>query len=652
MRLRSPRVRLALLLALLLAGCSRDPSPNRVLVLALDGIDPDVVDLLVSEGKLPNFARLQKEGASGRLRSEKPLLSPIVWTTIATGKPPARHGIGHFVAEDARTGEPRPVTSRMRKVAALWNIFSDAGRTVAVVGWWATWPPEPVRGAVVSDHAAYHFLFKEGFAGDGPGATTHPPELAREIAPLLRRPGDLTARDLAPFVTVPPAELGRPFDFNDDLQHFRWALATAGSYRDVGLKLWREEQPDLALVYIEGTDTTSHLFGHLFRAQGLAGELAVQQRRYGRAVEEMYVFADRLVGDFLAAMDDRTTLAVLSDHGFELGALPDDPSVTRDLRRVSERSHRLEGILYLYGQGVRPGTRLDSPRILDVAPTLLAVAGLAPARDMPGRVLSEGLERPEPQRIATYEKGSKGREGEEAGGGDPAGDALVKHLRSLGYLGSEGSDRSPRGDRNLAILHFQEGRLAEAEALYAKLLAESPEDPTLHASYAGVLGALGRFGEARRHLEKALALDPLNSEAHHNLAVLYEKAGEREGAVEEYKKALRYNPRYEPSRKALVRLTGSDAVGPPGTPAEETARALAERAADKARRGDYPGAKADLDEAARMAPRFALVYQYRANVSYLLGDEAAAIADLEKALALEPDNALYRENLKRLREGS
>lgn len=643
------RLLCAFLLLLLLAGCARDRSPGRVLVLALDGVDPDVVDLLISEGKLPNFARLRQEGASGRLVSERPLLSPIVWTTIATGKPPVRHGIGDFVAQDAQTGERRPVTSRMRRVSALWNMFSDAEKSVAVVGWWATWPPEQVRGAVVSDHAAYHFLFPEGFAGDETGATW-PPELAQEIAPLLQKPGDVTAEDLAPFVTVPPEELGRPFDFEDDLQHFRWALATARSYRDVGLKLWREEKPDLALVYIEGTDTTSHLFGHLFRAQGLAGELAAQQARYGRAVEAMYVFADGLVGNFLAAMDDRTTLVVLSDHGFELGALPDDPSVTRDLRRVSERSHRLEGILYLYGNGVRSGVRLEKPRILDVAPTLLAVAGLAPARDMPGRVLSEALSRPEPERIATYEKGGK-KSGDEAGDGDAAGDALVEHLKSLGYLGSSGGgERSPKGDRTLAALHFREGRIAQAEALYAELVAENPDDSALHASYAGVLGALGKFPEAREHLEKALALDPLNAEAHHNLAVIHERAGEREQAIDEYRKALRYDPRYEPSRKALVRLTGSEAVRLPQTPAEEKARALAEQAADKARRGDYEGARADLNGAARIAPRYALVYQYRANVAWLQGDEKAAVADLEKALELEPDNALYRENLKRLRE--
>jgi predicted AlkP superfamily phosphohydrolase/phosphomutase/Flp pilus assembly protein TadD len=640
---------IAFLLLVLLTACSRDPSERRLLVLALDGLDPDTVDLLVSEGRLPNFARLRREGASGRLLSEKPLLSPVVWTTIATGKPPSRHGIGHFVAVDPRTGEEMPVTSRLRRVKALWNVFSEAGRTVAVVGWWATWPPEPVQGAVVSDHTAYHFLFQEGFGGKEEGrGITHPPELAAEIAPLLRRPGDLTARDLAPFVDVSPGELDRPFDFDDDLQHFRWALATAESYRDIGLKLWREERPDLALVYLEGTDTTSHLFGHLFRARGLAGELAGQQQRYGQTVERMYAFADRVVGEFMAVMDDRTTLAVLSDHGFELGALPDDPSKTRDLRRVTDRSHELEGILYLYGAGVKPGTRIEQPRILDVAPTLLALAGLAPARDMPGRVLTEALTLSEPGRIATYEKKEEERGEGTAGGGDAgAQEALVEHLRSLGYVGGE---RSPRGDRNLAALHFREGRLAEAEALYRALVTESPDDASLRTSLAGVLGAQGRYGEAREQLEEGLARDPLNPAAHHNLAVLHEREGQAAQAVEEYRNSLRSDPGYEPSREALVRLTGSAAVDVPATATERRARVLADQAAGKARRGDHAQALKDLDEAARIAPGYALVYQYRSNVAYLMGDHPAAIAALEKASSLQPGNVLYRENLKRLRE--
>ena len=133
---------------LLLPSCSSKPTPGRVVVLGFDGMDPQAVDLLMSEGKLPNFATLRQQGAYGRLISSEPLLSPIVWTTIATGKTPEEHQIGHFVAVNEQTGEQLPVTSQMRKAKAIWNILSDAGRTVDVVGYWATWPAETVNGSI------------------------------------------------------------------------------------------------------------------------------------------------------------------------------------------------------------------------------------------------------------------------------------------------------------------------------------------------------------------------------------------------------------------------------------------------------------------------------------------------------------------------
>ena len=184
-------VSLALAVALAIAGCGRDSANGRVIVLGLDGMDPRVVDLLMSEGKLPHFARLRQDGAYGRLLSSKPLLSPVVWTTIATGKTPEQHGIGHFAAIDDKTGEQLPVTSGMRRAQALWNILSDKQRTVATVGWWATWPPENVNGDVVSDHTCYHFLFRQGQTGaESDAGLTHPSELFARIAPLVRRPRD------------------------------------------------------------------------------------------------------------------------------------------------------------------------------------------------------------------------------------------------------------------------------------------------------------------------------------------------------------------------------------------------------------------------------------------------------------------------------
>jgi tetratricopeptide (TPR) repeat protein len=632
---------------LLAPGCrSGTEAPGRVIVLGLDGMDPQVVDLLMAEGKMPSFARLRQEGAYGRLQSRRPLLSPIIWTTIATGKPPEQHGIGHFVAVNPKTGEDLPVTSQMRRVKAVWNVLSNAGRRVAVVGWWATWPAEAVNGVVVSDHTCYHFLFAEGAGGGGmrPGLV-HPPDLDATVTGMVRRPGDLTLAEAAPFVRVTAEEFGRPFDFKDDLSHFKWALASAESYRRIGLHLWERERPALLMVYVEGVDSTSHLFGHLFRAQGLRGELAAQHERFGDAVEQMYRYADRVVGDFLRAADRRTTLVVLSDHGFELGALPDDPSKTRDMRRVSERYHREEGILYLWGNGVRPHARLDRPTLLDVTPTLLALASLARAADMPGRVLVEGLvAAPERAVVASYETGGTVTDA-------PAADATVdpailERLRSLGYVGAE----SPRGDRNLAALHFQAGRFEEAARAYAELVRREPNDGELHASLAGALGALGRYDEALEHLEAAIRLVPLNPEAYHNRAVIEERQNRREAAIRDYQTALRYNPQYEPSRQALQRLGVAPAAGAPRTDAERLAARMAERAAEAARRGSYEEALQVLDDAARIAPRFALVHQYRSNVAYLMGDRDRAIAALRRALELEPDNALFQSNLRRLEQ--
>jgi len=635
---------LTAVVAMSLVACTSDaPARRRIIVLGLDGVDPAVVDQLMSEDKLPNFARMRREGTYGRLASSMPLLSPVVWTTIATGKSPSEHGIAHFVAVNEKTGEQLPVTSRMRRVRALWNILSESGRSVDVVGWWATWPAEKVNGVVVSDHLCYHFLFEDGFAGPKDlAAIVWPPQLFDEIKGLIRRPADVTQAQASRFVRVDQQDFDRPFSFDDDLGHFRWALATAETYAGIGLHLWKAKSPDVLMVYIEAPDSTSHLFGHLFRSTGLGGELEVQRQRYGDTVEAMYRYADDVVGSFIAAMDDDTTLVVLSDHGFQLGVLPEDPSKLRDMRRVSEAFHRLHGILYLYGKHVKPGTRLDRPEIFDIAPTLLTLAGLPSARDMPGKLLTTALTVEPLEPVATYEtttaSAQPAAESAEVDG------AVLEHLRALGYLDTE----SPRGNRNMAAVLFQEGKYDEAAKAYETLLKQKPDDGGLRASLGGVYGALGRYDDALAQLSQAEKLAPLNPETYYNRGLIYERRGEKQKAVDEYNRGLRYDPRYQPTRAALARLTGSSEGYRPNGAAERAALQLAQRASDLARKGNYGAATQKLDEAERLAPQLALIYQYRSNVAFLRGDRQAAIAALEKALEIEPDNELFKQNLERL----
>ena len=400
----------------------------------------------------------------------------------------------------------------------------------------------------------------------------------------------------------------------------------------------------MLLTYIEATDTTSHLFGHLFRTTGLSGELAAQQKHYGKAVEQMYRYADQIVGEYLAAMDADTTLIVLSDHGFQLGLAHDDPSTTRDMRRVSERFHRKEAILYLYGRGVRPRASIENAQLVDIAPTVLSLVGIAPARDMPGRVLDEALRFAPPDRtVASFE--TPGTTPKIAASDENVDPQIVERLAQLGYLDAS----SPSGDRNLAGILFEAGRHEEAAAIYARLVASEPDEGSLRASYAGALGALGRYDDAIEQLDRAVALDPLNPEAYYNQGLIHERRNERDAAVSAYRSALRYRPGYEPATAALQRVLGTAEIETARTPAESLAARIAERASEAARHGDYDAALRQLDDAERIAPKLALVQQYRANVAFLRGDRPGAIAALERALALEPDNALFRLNIERLR---
>lgn len=640
----------ASLLCLAIAGCGAEKR-NRLLVLGIDGLDPGVVQTLIAEGKTPSFARLVEGGAFGVMDSPPPLLSPVIWTTIATGRRPSTHGIGHFTTVDPATGEKLPVTSNLRRVKAVWNLFSENERDVGVVGWWATWPSEEVRGVMVSDHTCYHFLMGDQAGDSIEEGVVWPGAALPEVAARITRTDDLTAEDLEPYVDLEGLETGGSFRFDDDLSHFKWALAAARSYRDIGLDLWKRAAPELLMVYIEGVDSSSHLFGHLFRQDNLAGELEEQQSHFGGTVEAMYLFADRLVGDYLAVMDEQTTLVVVSDHGFQLGELPEDPSKVRDMRRVSEAYHRREASLFFYGAGVRPGARWERAETVDIAPTLLALAGLPVAEDMPGRVLEEVFDPPlSIDRIATYENGEPRRHGGAASETRSADidEAVLKRLESLGYLG-EAETVPSTNQRNLANILLREGRYREAAESFAEQLAESPEDPAMRSGLATALLQLGEVERALAEFDHVIAADPLFLPVYVNRGLAYERTGNLEMAIDDYRTALRIDSDYAPAREALERLGQAVVERVASTPEQVEATKLLADSREAIQRGAFDRAQELLDRVEKLAPGEVVVLQYRSNLAYLKGDWLEAEKLLVEALELEPGNALFEKNLERVR---
>jgi tetratricopeptide (TPR) repeat protein len=494
----------------------------------------------------------------------------------------------------------------------VWNLFSDAGREVAVVGWWATWPAETVRGSIVSDHVAYHFLFEDAFddeTGDRSGLVS-PPELWSRVSSFVQQPSDVGYAEIQRFASVGREEFDRDFTFKDDLAQLRWILSTTKSYASIGYHLWTEQRPDLLMLYIEGTDSASHLFGHLFRQSTLVGTLAEQQRKFGRTVEEMYVLADEIVGKFMDRLDPDTVLVVLSDHGFGLGASLEDPSKAGDLRRVSADAHEDEGVLFMYGEPIVPGVTVRSANLLDIAPTILALSGLSASNEMPGRVLREALKQPHRERRpSTYENSTQVVDA--AGQESPIDDAILEHLRSLGYLDTS----SPATEKNLAASAFSAGRYEEAASAFRSLIATSGDDPSLYVGLAGSLGALGDYAAALDALSEAERIDPLQPEIYHNRAVVYERQNRTGDAIHEYEKALRFSSHYEPSRSALMRLTGSNVVRAPRNDSEREALDLAQTAERLSKNGYYEGAWSTIEMAVQTGRSYVVVFQYEAYIA-------------------------------------
>src|SRR4029077_19643270 len=124
---------------------------KRVLLIGWDAADWKIISPLLDEGKMPALAKLIEHGCMGNLTTLNPSLSPVLWTSIVTGKWAWKHGIRGFIEPvDVEPGV-RPVTSTSRSCKALWNICHQAGMDTHAIGFWASHPAEPIRGVCVSD---------------------------------------------------------------------------------------------------------------------------------------------------------------------------------------------------------------------------------------------------------------------------------------------------------------------------------------------------------------------------------------------------------------------------------------------------------------------------------------------------------------------
>ena len=333
--------------AAILFGVSLDDGVRPVgelqlLVFGLDGATWDIIDPQVAEGELPALAHLRADAATGTLRAHEPMFSPLLWTTLATGMPPERHGIRGFRVSATDLLQPR-----------FYDIAAYEGRSIGIYKWLVSWPPRPLPEG--------SFIVPAWLA---PSPETTPSSLsfvkeielsrrlhrqryaARRSTVALAWDGmwhGLRASTLREAVTWYLRERLTHPDADDRL--WRLQLLRVQMDRDVFMYQMRRDRPQVATFTDYAVDALGHRFWREHQPEAFSDVDPARVARYGDAIASAYRQGDAVLGELQRLLPEDGRLVVLSDHGFQ---------AVRDTSRVGPRTDRLEAELGTHvGDGIQ-----------------------------------------------------------------------------------------------------------------------------------------------------------------------------------------------------------------------------------------------------------------------------------------------------------
>lgn len=233
----------------------------------------------MAAGDLPNLARAFEGGSSVEMNSSLPDVSAVAWTSVNTGKNPAKHGIYGFVDRKPGTNNIEVMTSAHVRAKTIWELVSDAGRRAVALNVPLSYPPQRINGVVVSD-----------FLAPALNKAVYP----TSVLPLLEGMGYRIDTD--PWVARQSLEA-----FIEDFK------VTADKRAEAVLHLMDSEAWDLFFVVFMETDRLHHFMWQYMEEN---------DPTYGPMFIDAYRRIDMLAGKILAKLTDDDQLIIMSDHGF------------------------------------------------------------------------------------------------------------------------------------------------------------------------------------------------------------------------------------------------------------------------------------------------------------------------------------------------
>jgi len=430
---------------------------KRVFVFGFDGATWKVLDELIAAGRMPNLAALAARGRTFDLETIRPTFSPIIWTSVATGKTRFQHGI-HDVVQSALPGGvtvPRSIErtafltkttgvlfrflnaqrlirltsyrSSQVRATSVFEAASEAGLPTTQIEWYVSWPARKLSRVNVSDR--FHL--------QGPGmeplpGAVDPDSTNAELRRWVVTPDQVPVQDilaLADMQSMSPdqqmkwADARKPF-----VNEMRINLARDLTTRNVAIDLLRRD-PDWRLfgVYFRAVDVSHHLTWKYRGAEGEAPELAANaDLRLRTVVDRSHELMDRIVGDVLAYVPADAVILMLSDHGFE--------------DRYGH-SRAPVGFAIAAGDPIMPSSGRGKIAIYEIAPTIAFLLGLPAADDLEAAPRTDVFDplfvaAHSVPSIPTWEREGRwaGEETFESGIGEGMDEEEVDRLRAIGYI--------------------------------------------------------------------------------------------------------------------------------------------------------------------------------------------------------------------------
>ena len=197
---------------------------QKLIILGIDGMDPQLLQQFMREGRMPNFSKLADQGSFRLLTTSIPPQSPVAWSNLITGMNAGGHGIFDFIHRDPKTLELYFSTSRieaakhamhvgpwviplgggsaeqLRQGPAFWQILDQHGVPNSIFRIPANFPPVPAQGKTLSGMGTPDLRGTYGtfsFYTDDPTAMAGPVEGGR-IIPVQVENSQIVANLIGP----------------------------------------------------------------------------------------------------------------------------------------------------------------------------------------------------------------------------------------------------------------------------------------------------------------------------------------------------------------------------------------------------------------------------------------------------------------------